>query len=279
MVKERMHPEFISLGQLEIRWYGVMMAAGFFAGLLNWVWLGKNTRRDFNYCSDLLFWIMVSGIAGARLAHVFANLPYFLKAPWKIFYLHQGGLIYYGGFLGAGVAIVIFSRAKKDKLLALFDFVITAVPLAHVFGRIGCFLNGCCYGILCNNSLGVVYPKRTQPWYDQVVASLVSRFDNALPVHAVQLYESLFNLVLYFFIIWIYRRRRGDGYVLVFYLLAYPVARFSLEFLRGDVRMMAFGLSVAQVVSITLFVLGCGILARIKINEHRKSGTGGDSVV
>jgi len=255
-----MHPVCFNIDHLTIHWYGVMMAMGFLAGLAIWTFLGKKEGRNLNYCCDLLFWIMVSSIAGARLAYVFSDLKSFLAEPLTILRVDQGGLIYYGGFIGACLAIVVFARIRGENIRTLLDFVVPAVPLAHAFGRIGCLLNGCCYGTEYDGLFAVRYPAQSYSWKIQVDAGEISRFTlHSLPVHPVQLYEVAFNLVLYLFLVWAYRHRKWNGSIAAFYLLTYPFARFWLEFLRGDERMRYMGLSVAQLVSILLFISGAGL--------------------
>jgi len=153
-----MHPIFFKIGPLPIHSFGVMMGLAFLAGLYNWVLLGRKEGRDYSYCSDLLFWIMISGILGARLACVVSDWPYYAEKPVRILQIWNGGLIYYGGFVAAALAVVIFARVHKQNLLSVLDFVATSVPLAHAFGRVGCFLNGCCHGIVHQGLLSVRYP-------------------------------------------------------------------------------------------------------------------------
>jgi len=267
-----MYPHALSLhvGGLAIHLYGVMMALAFLAGLANWSFLGRREHRDFAFCSDLLFWIMVAGVVGARAAYVIADFAAFRDRPLSMLYVWQGGLIYYGGFLGAGLAILVFARLRRTGVAALFDFVITAVPLAHAFGRIGCFLNGCCYGREWHGPLAVRYPPHSGPWCDQVDAGLITRFSpRSAPVHPVQLYEAAANILLYLGLVWLYRRRRRDGTVLAAYLLTYPVLRFWLETLRGDPRMPVLGLSVAQGISVGLFAVGLALLVRARLSAPR----------
>lgn len=248
-----------------MHWYGVMMALGFLAGLLNWRYLGRREGWDFGFCSDLLLWVMVAGILGARLAHVLSQWRSYLAEPMSVFWLHEGGLIYYGGFLGAGVALAIFARVRRLRLTALMDFVITSVPLGHALGRLGCFLNGCCHGVLYDGPLAVQFPYKSPIWWRQVDLQQITRFTpEALPVHPTQLYEALFNLVLYGLLLRHYLHRRRDGEVLALYLLVYPVGRFLIEWLRGDPRAHWAGLSVAQWLCIGLFAVGCGLTVFVK---------------
>jgi phosphatidylglycerol:prolipoprotein diacylglycerol transferase len=240
-----MHRIFLEMGGFQIAWFGVMMVLAFLAGLVSWNLLGRREGRDIDFCSDLLLWVMVGGIVGGRVAYVASDFRHFIAQPAQILLLNQGGLIYYGGFIGAGVAIVLFARRRREKLLPLLDFIITSVPLGHVFGRIGCFLNGCCYGARYDGLLSVRYPA------DNPFAPA------GFSVHPVQIYEAAANLLLYGLLLWAYRRRPRAGQVLALYLTTYPVIRFLMELLRGDEREL-WGLTVAQDVSVALFVIGVG---------------------
>jgi len=262
-----MHPVCFHVGGFPVHWFGVMMALGFLSGLASWVWLGRTTGRSFNYCSDLLFWIMVSGVLGARGAYVLSDLKHFLAEPLTILRIDQGGLVYYGGLIGGITAIAIFAWLRREIIGSVFDFVVTSVPLAHAFGRIGCFLNGCCFGKPATLWCAVRYPAGSPAWWSQVQMSLLhtsgpeSRVPS-LPVHPIQLYESLYNLAVYGLLVYLYKRHGTPRTVTAAYLLAYPTGRFFLEFLRGDERFLraATHLSAAQYTSVLLFLLGCGIL-------------------
>jgi len=257
-----MHSVCLTIGDFPIYWFGVMLALGFMAALVNWTFLGGKTGRDLNYCSDMLLWLMISGIVGARIAYVISEYKDFVHRPMAVFYVHQGGLIYYGGLIGAGLALAVFARMRREKLMSVVDFVMTSIPLGHFFGRIGCFLNGCCYGGAYSGIFSVAYPRDSMPWKEQLRdGAITSGMDTTCPVHPVQLYEAAFNLCLFFLLGWAYRNRKADGRVTALYLMTYPVGRFFFEFFRGDARMPAIaGLSVAQAISAGLFVLGLGIL-------------------
>lgn len=239
-------PVCFTVGTREIRWYGVMMALGFLAALWHWRLLGRRTRTDTAYAGDLLLWIMLASILGARAAYVAANWDYFRVVPAEIPRVDQGGLIFYGGFIGAALAVVLFARRQHRPLLGTLDLIVTALPLGHAFGRVGCFLNDCCGG-------------RAAP-----PASL---WAFALDRYPVQLYEAALNLALYAFLFWFYLSpaRRKPGRIGALYLMIYPAGRFLLEFLRGDDRLRAGALDVAQLVSLALVAAGLvlwGVLRR-----------------
>lgn len=231
-----MDPVCFYIGSKAVYWYGIMVALGFLAGVVHLTIAGIREGRPAGFGSDLAFWLMLSGILGARVAYVVVNLDYFLQDPWAIIRIDQGGLIFYGGFAGAFIAGIVFARLKHMGIPALADYVIPALPLGHAFGRIGCLLNGCCYGKISN-----------VPW---------SIFQQGAHRHPVQLYEAVLNLAIYFFLLFLYRHRRRSGEVLAAYCMAYATGRFFLELLRGDERSAWFGISIGQIVSLGLFAAG-----------------------
>lgn len=261
------------LGNFTAHWYGVMMALGFLSGLHSLRLLGRARGWDSTFCSDLVFRVMVAGIIGARLAYVLTNPLEYISDPVSILRIDQGGLVFYGGLVGVATVLVFFARSRSVDLVALLDFLVTAVPLAHAFGRVGCFINGCCFGAVCDGVLGYRYEYNSQPWIAQVYgAGLPMTAQESLPVYPVQLYEAGLNLLLYVGLVWYYRRRPVTGSVLCAYLLVYPVGRFLLEFLRGDERGGWLGLSQAQLFSMVL--LGAGLAMLIRLIGGRGFGTG-----
>jgi phosphatidylglycerol:prolipoprotein diacylglycerol transferase len=158
----------------------------------------------------------------------------------EIVRVDQGGLIYYGGLIGASVVFVFFARLHGERVLDLADFAVTALPLGHALGRVGCFLNGCCQGRWVEES----------SW----MAPGLSRYP-------VQLYEAAFNLIVYsvLFRQYVRRRDRPRGMILASYLMIYPTGRFLLEFMRGDERLRFGVFSAAQYLSLALMVVGMGL--------------------
>jgi phosphatidylglycerol:prolipoprotein diacylglycerol transferase len=271
------YPICVDIGGFKIFWYGVMMALAFAAAYFNWSWLSRRAGYPKAFCSDLLLCVLGGGLVGARLAYVLEDLPTYLADPLSILNLRAGGLVFYGGFLGAGLAIAWLAKLRRVPLLPLLDFTITSVPLAHAMGRLGCFLNGCCYGAVTDGALGVAYPNRSTPWYDQRYAQLITEHDACLPVHPVQLYEALFNLTLYAVVVLIYRRDRRTGFTLGVYVACYAVGRFVLEQLRGDRahRLAVEGFSIAQFLSSMLLIIGLALV----VWAWRRPRDGGSSNV
>ncbi len=234
-----------------------MMAAGLMAGLASWSFVGRKEGRSLNFSSDLLFWIVIAAILGARLAYIASEWDYFLDNPSLLYRLDQGGLIYYGGLIAATIAVYLFAKVKKEPVLALYDFVATSLPLGHAFGRIGCFLNGCCHGSPTSGWTGVCYPSGSFAWTKHLSERLIpSDAQASLAVHPVQLYEAALGFCVYGFLMIVHRKRKRPGVTTAAYLTAYAIIRFNIEFFRGDERAMIMGLTVAQTVSIGLLVSG-----------------------
>lgn len=253
-----MHPILFSVFGKEIYSYGVMAALGFMAGLLTWAWLGRHENRPPGFASDLGFWLMASGIVGSRLAYVFANWTYYRGNLLEIVRIDQGGLIFYGGFLLACVVLVLFARHHRVPLWHLADFAIPALAIGHGLGRVGCFLNGCCYGRPAGDAFcGIAYPPVCEP----------GKLFPGVPLYPVQIIESACLLVIWAVLVFAYPRRKKDGAVFALYLLLYPPVRFALEYLRGDKRQSWFAFDVAQVTSIALFLTGILLFAFLPKNK------------
>ena len=178
---------------------------------------------------------------GILVAIGFLAALYYSRHPIEIIRIDQGGLIFYGGFLAATAGVIGMARARRLPIWKLGDFTVSALPLGHAFGRVGCLLNGCCYGVPCE-----------LPWAVQTAGALR---------HPVQAYEALFNLALYFVLRRVLLRGARPGMVVAMYLLAYGMWRFTIEFFRGDARMDGWaGLNAAQSLCVALIVAG-GVLA------------------
>ena len=252
-----MHPIAFQLGPITIHWYGVMIALAFLAGL----WTATRRARRENIppdkIADLTLWLMVGAIAGARLVYVttywreeFADQPFS-----EVFMIQHGGLVYYGGFLGAVVAGIIYVRWKRMPLWKTADVLAPSIALGSVFGRVGCLLNGCCYGRACDLPWAITF---TNPQAHNLSGTPLD-----VPLHPTEIYDALLNLALYGFLAWLFRRKKFDGQVFATYLLCYAVTRSIVEHFRGDYTNLHyhFGLTPAQWISVPIFVAGLTLAA------------------
>ena len=250
-----MYPTLFRLGPLTLHSYGLMMALGFLSALWIWGRLSRHTGYSADLLSTLLFWMLISGLLGARLLHVLQYWEDFAANPVSILRIDQGGLVFFGGAIGAGLALVCFARRHRKPLLEVMDLVSTALPLGHAWGRLGCFLNGCCHGRVCEATIGAVrFPGGSLPWQRYPDGA------RSLPLIPTQLIEVFGNLAIFLVLYRLFPRRPFRGAIAGLYLLLYPLLRFLVEPLRGDLRPGLGSLSNGQWISLGLMVLGIGIL-------------------
>ncbi len=270
-----MHPIAFQFGSLTIHWYGVMIALAFLAGL----WTATRRARHENISSeriaDIVIWIMVGAILGARIVYVatywkdeFAGQPLS-----EIFMIQHGGLVYYGGLIGATIAGVIYIRWKKLPLWKTADVLAPSIALGNVFGRIGCFLNGCCFGRVCSLPWAVRFPNQSYAWAQQYQQGLVGKDTPALPVHPTEIYDALNNFILYLLLAWLFRRKKFDGQIFATYLIGYAIIRTIMEYFRGDYPpdQIHYGLTPGELISIPIFIMGL-LLAAMLSRSQKKQG-------
>lgn len=249
------HPQFdpiaIHLGPLAVRWYGLMYLVGF--GLV-WVMaryrIQRNpgsiwTQKDLD---DALFYGILGTILGGRLGYVlFYKFGDYMQAPWKIFYLWEGGMSFHGGFLGVVLAMWWFARSRRQDWLRITDFIAPLAPLALAAGRIGNFINAELWG-----------RPATVPW------AMVFPNVDRLPRHPSQLYEfALEGVVLFAILWWFSARPRPRGAVSALFLIGYGIFRFAVEFTREPDRflgLLALGFSMGQWLSLPMVLIGCAML-------------------
>ena len=253
-----MYP-IIHLGPLTVPSYGTMILIGLIIGIFFAAY--SACRYQVQKIDIVLSTILASAgmIAGAKILYMITVIPNlsshfdYVKThiPETISYLF-GGYVFYGGLIGALLMYLFFCRRMEYDFLRFTNIIAPVIPLVHGFGRIGCFLGGCCYGIEYSGPLAVTYPHND---YVEGLGS-VSRFP-------VQLLEALINLVLFLFLFFYAKKPRKDGSLLGIYLICYSVIRFSLEFLRGDVeRGILLGISTSQWISLFLIPLGIFLLKK-----------------
>jgi phosphatidylglycerol:prolipoprotein diacylglycerol transferase len=244
-----MYPIIFTIGKVTIFSYGLFVALAFFTAityLSNQIRKSKEKILSQDELYSLFIYIIVSGIIGARLLFVLSNLQDFVLDPMSVFKLWEGGLTYYGGFISATVFVLAYARIKKISILELADFFSPALALGHTIGRIGCFLAGCCYGKETNVAWSVVFKDKNS------LAVL------GVYLHPTQLYEAFGNFLIFIFLHFYSKNNPKKWQITATYFISYAILRFSVEFFRGDSARCSqyFGLSISQVISICLFIIG-----------------------
>ena len=274
-----MHPIAFYIGSFAVHWYGVFIGIGFlvsFRLLLSLKkYAGLTTDQIYNISMIALF----AGVFGARAFFVVQNWSLFSgRGLWAILNVHEGGLVFYGGFIAGFIAECIYAKwpairrklgLKEKKLakgesprqcisiLALLDILGPAMALAHAFGRISCFMQGCCFG------------KPAPSWFPLAVtfppgSPAAGRYPSLLtggsePVFPVQLFESAGNILMCVALLFLLKKRKYQGTIGGIYLVLYGVMRFLLEFMRGDHTDSILNLTPSQFIAVFI-AIPCGVI-------------------
>lgn len=257
-----MHPDLIA--GLPIKTYGFCMALGFLAAWQVLSWLCRRTGRPIEPFTNLLMLMLFSGIIGARLEYVreFWHRE-FAADPLSVLKVWQGGLVFYGGLIFAIAVFAVWCLARRERMAPVADLIVTVIPLAHAFGRVGCFFFGCCYGCESSSAFAVAFPRHSPAWNAQVAAGkILQTAQSSLPVLPTQLFEAAAVLGLFAVLLFVFLRnwKQRPGFTTGCYLLGYACIRFGIEFLRDDMRQRFGEVSIGQVISIGLFVLGISFI-------------------
>lgn len=244
-----MKPILFNLFGLNIYSYGFMMAIGIIFGYF----LLEKRRKIRGYDEDSIFNLtiltVILGILGGKVLYIVVEFKNIIKNP-SYFLKFSSGFVVYGAIIGGALGIIIYSIKKKWDVLAILDLVTPSIPLGQGFGRIGCFLAGCCYGKETTSIIGVEF--KNSPFAP-----------SGIIVHPTQIYSSIFDFCLTMFLLWYDKKQRKNGSIFYMYIMLYSVGRFLIEFLRSDDRGSVGVLSTSQFISIIIFLI-CIVLFNIK---------------
>jgi phosphatidylglycerol:prolipoprotein diacylglycerol transferase len=269
--------------RLPLHSYGLLIATAFLVG----IWLAQREARrrgqDPEKLADLSFWILVAALVGSRVFFILVNWSDYFGAralvttPFgripRLLAVWEGGLVFYGGFIGAALTAWWYMRRHRMAFLPHADTLIPSVAFGHFLGRIGCFCAGCCWGGVAHGHLpwGVRFPPESLAYQtfagrEDPTAFLAGDRLATLPLHPVQLYESFGELAIFLLLVLVVRPRKAfHGQVLATWLLCYAVLRTVVEVFRADVeRGVVRGLGVGQWTSIAIFAAGAAIWARAR---------------
>ena len=199
-----MHPVAFDLSGVTVHWYGILLATGFMVGLWTAGRRGMRIGLNAEDISNLMLWMFIGGIAGAKILYV---INHWGDDSFKNLFMQRSGMVFHGALFGTALAVWLFTLKTKMPLWATFDTLAPSFALGHAFGRIGCFMTGCCYGKPCDLPWAVQFPETHET--------------QSAHVHPTQIYESVLNLALYGALAWLFRNRKFNGQVFATYLLAY----------------------------------------------------------
>lgn len=246
------------IGPFRVYSYGLMIALGVIFTFL----VAERRAKSFGLDADTIFsmgaWGLVFGIIGAKLLYYLTELDKIIAEPSRLLNISEGFVVY-GGILGGILGAYVYARRKKLDTLRYFDLAVPSIAFAQGFGRIGCFLAGCCYG------------RETDAWYGVTFHS--SPFaPNDVAMIPTQLLSSAADFAHFFLLIWIAKKSKTKGLVTAMYLILYSVGRFLIEFLRNDPRGMVSVLSTSQFIS--LFTLAAGVVMLAVCRRKSRAGEG-----
>lgn len=268
----------ISIFGFSIAYYGIVIVTGMMIA----IWIAqreaKRTGQNPEQYLDLAMIGIAAGILGARIYYVIFAWDYYKDDLLSIFNIRQGGLAIYGGIIGACIAVVIYSRKKKQNFSLLMDTASMSIVFGQIMGRWGNFFNREAFGDYTNNLFAMQLPvsavranEITQKMWDHVVTVNGVEY---IQVHPTFLYESLWNVGVLLFLFWFRKRKKINGEVFLMYLIGYGLGRIWIEGLRTDQLLLpVVGLPVSQLLSGCL-VVGCTILV---VWKRKKLSSGGET--
>jgi phosphatidylglycerol---prolipoprotein diacylglyceryl transferase len=225
-----MYPVLFQKGIITIYSYGLMFSIAGLVVLFFAVKEAKHKNIKPSIIYDVFFWSMISGIAGARLCYILLDLKYFLYNPKEIIMLNHGGLVFYGGVFFALIVVGSVVKRKQTNFREILNVFIPYIPLGHAIGRIGCLLNGCCYGKVTNLFFAVNIAGEDR--------------------HPTQIYEVLLNLFIFVVLIFMRKKEKYQQKLVYIYILLYGIGRFIIEYFRGDPVTVFYSLRISQWISI-----------------------------
>jgi len=239
-------PILFKMGPLEIRWYGFMYLLGFVAAyfVIRSELKRKGGPIPYQQTDDFLFYLILGLLLGARLGYVlFYNLPAYFQAPWEIFFVWHGGMSFHGGLIGMVISGFIFARLRQADFWSLADIGALSALIGLMLGRIGNFINCELYGRPTSLPWGIAFPS-----------------GGNVPRHPSQLYESFFEGLVLFLILWVLRKKiRYNGQILAAFLILYGIFRFLIEFLREPDPQLGFiasWLTMGQILCSVMIISG-----------------------
>lgn len=247
--------KLFDIGPISVYSYGLMIAIGIVAAFYLADIRAKKQGLDGEHVYGLGFLGLIVGILGAKLLFYATEIKAIIANP-KMLLSFSEGFVVYGGIIGGILGAYIYCKWKKLPVLKYFDLAIPSVALAQGFGRIGCFLAGCCYG------------RETTAWYG--ITFHDSPFaPNGVSLIPTQLISSVADFAHFFLLLWVAKKKKTDGVVVTAYMICYSIGRFMIELLRNDPRGNVSLLSTSQFISIFMLMAGFVILYALKKKKTR----------
>jgi phosphatidylglycerol:prolipoprotein diacylglycerol transferase len=260
-----MHPILFEIPawDIKIHAYGVMILLACTGALWITAWRAGREGLDVNQVYELATWLFLGGVIGARALYVIQH-PQAVHTPLDLVRSWRGGNVFYGCIMGGLAGSLIYWWRRPFPFWPMADAVAPALAVGITLGRLGCFLNGCCYGAVCDRPWAVRFPAGSHAWVAQIEQGILPPVaSHSLPVHPIQLYNAGAGLAILVILSLHFARRRRDGEIMALLMVLYPLTRWAVDCLRGDVRWTVAGMTLSQNISVALSLLGLSLLVRM----------------
>ncbi|MGZ6123394.1 MAG: prolipoprotein diacylglyceryl transferase [Myxococcales bacterium] len=260
---------------IPVHTYGILVAAGFLVAMSMAARGAERTGLNRDKVLDLSFGILVAAMVGSRILFIIVNWDDYAHDLMGIFEFWKGGLVFYGGFIGAVLFSIWYMRRHDMSFLPYADVMAPTVAIGQALGRLGCFSAGCCWGAACDSHylFAARFPPQSLAYQSQLTTHLISSgAPTTIPIHPTQLYESLGCALIFLFLTYWRSRKRFHGEMLALYLMLYAPLRALVEGFRGDeergrvfnflggwARHAWWNLSTSELISIGIFAAGAAI--------------------
>jgi phosphatidylglycerol:prolipoprotein diacylglycerol transferase len=254
-----MHPVLFKVGSFTVYTYGFCIAIGALLGFLYMYWQGKKQYSlTFDQSNNLFILLILGGVVGGKLFMLFEDPSFYLSQPKKLF--SGSGFVFYGSLLTTIPIMLWYFKKIKVPVLGMLDVMAAVTCIVHGFGRIGCFMAGCCYGLPTDSFLSVVFTNpvcQAEPLHT--------------PLYPTQLVEAIFIFSILALLVMLKNRKQFDGQLFLIYLMVYAVGRGILEMFRGDIDR---GFLIENILSnsqfISLIVISAALYFYIRLNRNKK---------
>jgi len=271
-----MHPTLFHIGPLAVRTYGFLLTLAFILGIWFSAKRAKKLGNNIDWIPDLSLIILIAAIVGSRFFYVIRHLEEFKGHPWDMINPIQssgeigiGGLSMFGGLILAIIGSIIYLRLKKLNVQKIADVLAPSVMLGLGVARIGCYLNGCCFGLPTQSFLGVIFPPNSPAGY----------FYPDTPIFPIQLVASLMGFLIFGILLFVEKFKKFDGFTFWLMLAFYSVGRFIIDFFRDYEESMIFArigevnFSMNQALTVLIFIISIYMWNHLRLKaKNLRSG-------
>lgn len=254
------HPQPIifKLGMFSIHWYGLLMSVAIIIGFYLTVRFFRKYNLETSQIWNLAFYLVIFGFIGARIYHILSEINYYWQRPLEIFYIWQGGLGVFGALMVGVLVLYFFSRKRQLNFWLMADILTPSFALGEAIVRWGNWFNQENFGQPTNLAWGIPID-----WQNRPLEYISNNY-----FHPTFLYQSIWNLIIFVVLTLLIARwlRLKRGFTFGGYLILYSIGRFAIEFLRVDLQPIIFGLRLAQIMTILMFLLGIGVMVYCKLS-------------